>query len=44
MEERIFNPETDSYPLPDVDKECYCTNSVKLDEVKDVESINSNMS
>lgn len=33
MEERMFNPETDDYPLPEVDAECYAPNSVELEEV-----------
>ena len=33
MEERIFNPETDSYPLPLADEDCYAPDSVELEEV-----------
>ena len=33
MEERTFNPETDNYPLPEVDEECYAPDSVELEEV-----------
>ena len=33
MEERIFNPETDSYPLPLVDEDSYAPDSVELEEV-----------
>ena len=31
--EKTFNPETDNYPLPEVDEECYAPNSVELEGV-----------
>jgi len=33
MEERTWNPETDSYTLPEADAEGYDVDSVELEEV-----------